>query len=150
MLRIVVVSDSHRNTQVLERIASLEKKSDLFLHCGDACDLPQNIKPFIAVKGNCDFLFDYPESLTLNVPPVGEIYLFHGIGGRSAIRRIINTQKPKILLFGHTHCQMAEVIDGCYVFNPGSVTFPRDGSRGSYLVIEANGPDDIKWEFKEI
>ena len=98
MLRIVVVSDSHRNTQVLERIASLEKKSDLFLHCGDACDLPQNIKPFISVKGNCDFLFDYPESLTLNVPPVGEIYLFHGIGGRSAIRRIINTQKPKILL----------------------------------------------------
>lgn len=41
-----------------------------------------------------------------------------------------------IVCFGHTHCSYFEKIDGVYLLNPGSTTFPRDGNPPSYAILD--------------
>lgn len=148
-MRLVVVSDSHRDTDVLKKIYDIEKNiPSMFIHCGDSCCFPIDIEPFISVRGNCDFLYPYPEELVLPTP-IGTIYIFHGVGGLHQIKRKIIEFNPSIILFGHTHVKTHYEIDGVHVFNPGSVSLPRDGE-ASYLIIEGTNKSDLKWEFKEI
>ena len=146
-MRIVVVSDSHRNTETLNQIYQKEKENtNLFLHCGDSCDFPQNIEPFISVKGNCDFLFDYPNERLLKLS-IGSLYIFHGVGGLYQIKTIIRKIKPDVICYGHTHIHSYQMIDGCHVFNPGSVSLPRDATTGTYLVLEGTNKEDLTWHF---
>ena len=46
----------------------------------------------------------------------------------------------KAVLFGHTHQAAYEEVDGIYLVNPGSLSRPRDGSSGSYAIINTE-PD---------
>ena len=150
LVRLVIVSDSHRDDEVLEKIYQKEQaKTSMFLHCGDSCSTPFNIKPFISVRGNCDYLYPFPDKLVFNLP-IGKIYICHGTSGRSDIRKAIKEEQPDIILCGHTHIHSHELIDGCHVFNPGSVSNPRDGSNGTYLIIEGTSKENIKWEFVNI
>ncbi len=41
-----------------------------------------------------------------------------------------------IILFGHTHVGMEKNVRGITLFNPGSITLPRDGKGPSYGVLE--------------
>lgn len=41
-----------------------------------------------------------------------------------------------IIAHGHTHIPVAEYQDEIFIFNPSSVTFPRDGHAASYGVYE--------------
>ena len=41
-------------------------------------------------------------------------------------------------LFGHTHVAVNAEENGIRIFNPGSPTYPRDGSDGSYGIITAD------------
>ena len=40
-------------------------------------------------------------------------------------------------LYGHTHRYFNEKIDGVWVINPGSVTYPRDGQAG-FVIYDTN------------
>ena len=54
---------------------------------------------------------------------------------------IIDEAKKKgadIVLFGHTHLQYTDYIDGLYVMNPGSV-----GMFGQYGVIDITDKGDV-------
>ena len=149
-MRIVVVSDSHGHTKILNEIYEKEKaKTQLFIHCGDCCDIKTNVKDYLVVRGNCDFLADYPEFLELTLP-IGKIYCFHGLGGLGMIKRIIKEKHPDIILYGHTHQRNKMMIENTLVLNPGSVTYPRDFLAPSYLVIEGTSKDNIKIEFIEL
>lgn len=148
-MRLVVVSDSHRNDEILKTIYEAEKNIPaMFIHCGDSCSFPSDIEPFVSVRGNCDFMYPYPEELIFPTP-LGTIYVFHGMGGLHQIKRKIQELNPSIVLFGHTHCKTYYELNGVHVFNPGSCSLPRDG-QASYLVIEGTNKSDLKWEFKEI
>ena len=41
-----------------------------------------------------------------------------------------------ILLHGHTHLKILEEREDFYYLNPGSVSIPKDGDMGSYMVYE--------------
>ena len=75
-MKIVVVSDSHRNNQVLTEILKREKDADLFLHAGDMEEEPRLLFPYICVKGNCDY-FNVD---TERIIPLGKhkLYISHG------------------------------------------------------------------------
>lgn len=86
----------------------------------------------IAVRGNCDsevdqMLLDFPMMVDyswLLLESGQRMFITHG-------HKYNKDNRPKlaegdILVSGHTHIPIAEKCNGFYVFNPGSVTFPRD------------------------
>ena len=68
-MKIVVVSDSHRNQNVLYRIVDMNKDADLFLHVGDSELTEDEISPFVSVKGNCDRDYRFKTSLEIDTDP---------------------------------------------------------------------------------
>lgn len=149
-MRIVVVSDSHGEFDVLRQILRKEEMfTDLFIHCGDSMVSPCDIRTYHVVKGNCDIFSDFPKHLNFDTP-LGKIYVMHGEMGLINMKRLVAQVKPDIIFYGHTHVNSYHNIDGCHCFNPGSVSRPRDGSQGTYLVVEGNSKNNIKWEFKSV
>ena len=54
-----------------------------------------------------------------------------------------------MIFFGHTHKPVAKYVDGVYLFNPGSLSYPRqEGRRPSYLVITLKDSGDVAFEIK--
>lgn len=47
----------------------------------------------------------------------------------------IKSTNYDVILFGHTHKHLAKKIGNTLLLNPGSLTKPRDETRGSYLII---------------
>ena len=149
---MLVVSDSHGNHEILRKILEKEgKDTQIFFHCGDSLANYEDMFPFATVRGNCDLFSRFQKHITMALP-IGNVYVTHGEIGFENLIRIINQLKPKphILLYGHTHIHRYEYINGCHCFNPGSVSLPRDGTEGTYLIVEGDSVDNIKWQFKSI
>ena len=64
--------------------------------------------------------------------------------------KYIESKECDIFLFGHTHKKFAKEIGNTYVFNPGSLTRPRDSSLGSYLILEIKDKNNITYKFKTV
>lgn len=103
--------------------------------------LNQHATQIIAVRGNCDSEVD---QLLLQFPMMADyawvmlesgqrIFVTHG--------HLYNqTQRPPLrsgdlLVHGHTHIPLAQPLEDIVVFNPGSVTFPRNGYPASFGVL---------------
>ncbi len=100
-MKIVVVSDSHRQQELLEEIV-ISTKADYYLHAGDSCLPAVLLEPFISVRGNCDF-YSYPLELVVNYSDV-KIFLHHG--HLYSIRQMVKKAQQndcKIVIYGHTH-----------------------------------------------
>jgi len=52
-------------------------------------------------------------------------------------------------LFGHTHVQYYEIIDGITLFNPGAIKYGRSGSKKGYGIINIDG-EKINYKHIEI
>ena len=147
-MKIVVVSDSHGNVDVLRDIALREGDADIFLHCGDSQVNEAYISPFVSVKGNCDYFMDYPPFRIVDTP-YGKIYVEHG---NRLFPMGVGTLKElgcSIYLQGHTHIKKLIKEEDIYFANPGSITKPRDGDLGSYLVIHLT-KDKVDFIFKTL
>ncbi|WP_455138298.1 phosphodiesterase [Thermophilibacter sp.] len=136
---------------------------DLLYH-GPRNDLPSDYAPrrviealnslaprVIAVRGNCEaevdqmvlgfpcmadhnVLYDEAADLTLFLTH-GHVY---GPGYHNSVDRWPALPERAALVYGHTHIKVSERSDahpGSWVFNPGSVGIPKDGS-ASYGVYE--------------
>lgn len=130
---------------------------DLLYH-GPRNDLPRDYAPkrvipllndlaaryeLTAVRGNCDaevdqMVLDFPlmaDSATL-VAPSGRTLFFthghvHGAGLHNSVDAVGAVPRGACLVYGHTHVkanQEAPAHPGLHVFNPGSVSIPKDGS----------------------
>ena len=54
-----------------------------------------------------------------------------------------------IVIFGHTHRPVARHEDGIYLFNPGSLSYPRqEGRRPSYLLLYTYEDGSLRYEIK--
>lgn len=148
-MKIVVVSDSHRDTEVLEKIVIDHKNADYFLHAGDS-GLPEVLlSPYITVKGNCD----YNKHERNRIIDVGEFKIFMTHGHLYTKKRLVRSGKSngcKIVIYGHTHITNYELIDDIILLNPGSVTRPRGREAPSYAIITFNSIEDIKIKFEVI
>ena len=147
-MKILVVSDTHRNYGVLEAVIRANPDADMLIHLGDGereIDDVNNVFPqfpMVYVGGNCDF----GTHKTVHVVQADghKILCCHGhtLGVRSGVELLVCAAIQNgcdIALYGHTHIYKTVDMDGVHVMNPGSPHEPRGGNPPSYGVIELNG-----------
>lgn len=152
-MKILVVSDTHRNYNVLEAIIRGNPDADMLIHLGDGESEFNDVSrvfpqfPMVYVGGNCDYGMHKPTHV---VHADGhKIFCCHGhtLGVRAGAELLVCAAIQNgcdIALYGHTHIHRTEVIDGVYVMNPGSPDCPRGGNKPSFGVIELNDNGQIK------
>lgn len=145
-MRILIVSDTHRNNrnyfEVLERLKPL----DLVIHCGDVeCSeyaLSESADcPVMMVSGNNDFFSELPRERVLNIEKY-KVWITHGHNygvsvGVNLIKQEARERGMDVVMFGHTHKPYLEIEEDLTTLNPGSLSYPRqDGRCPSYAIME--------------
>ncbi len=157
-MNILVISDTHGRIEKaaeIYRILSKDQPVSFIIHCGDHKEDADNLADelgtaVIGVEGNCDNC--YRNSFQITHTPSGQILIVHGhmqnVGfTRSGLFYLAEQYNCVAVCYGHTHMPAVEVANGITVLNPGSLTYPRDGSiNGScaLLVAEKNEPLQCK------
>ena len=126
---------------------------DLLYH-GPRNDLPREYAPkevipllnglgdrLLCVRGNCDSEVDqmmlrFPILADYALLEVNGLTLFATHGHRFGPDSLPELAGPYVLLSGHTHVPMCEARGEALCLNPGSVSIPKGGSVGSYVVLE--------------
>jgi len=106
--------------------------------------LNQYADQIIAVRGNCDsevdqMLLSFPmmESYSWVLMESGQrLFLTHGHLYNSDNRPVL--KRGDVIAHGHTHIPCAELKGKQYIYNPGSVTFPKGGYPASYGMLNGN------------
>ncbi len=144
-MNIGIISDTHGNYSVVEKVVSIAQKMDMWLHLGDCTPDAEYLQdlvnvPVYGVAGNCD----WPMSNTCYeriVEAEGHrIFMTHGhnYGVRYTqeyVMEAAESQGADIALYGHTH--IVDYRPGPpLLLNPGSASRPRDDSRGSFIIME--------------
>ncbi|CAE6952760.1 Phosphodiesterase YfcE [Vibrio sp. B1REV9] len=104
--------------------------------------LNQYSEHIISVRGNCDSEVD---QMLLNFPMMADyawlllesgqrMFLTHGHLYNSAKRPPLRS--GDIIAHGHTHVPVAEMQEEAVIFNPGSMTFPRNALPRSYGLLD--------------
>lgn len=151
-MKIIVVSDSHGDTYILNKIIEEYKDADLFIHCGDYCIPDYMMNAYRFVRGNCDWSSEAPIKIDID-SFFGKVHVEHGDSYEmiSNPEEYIKSLKVKIFLSGHTHVQQSKIIGNTYVFNPGSLTHPTRTNYGSFLIINIDEQTKkLIYEFKKV
>lgn len=144
-MRILVISDSHRNSKIIDKIISSQPLAEHVFFLGDNTDDIEDFiyiypeKCFHIVSGNCDFSSHFKSTDTV-ILENKKILFTHGhtLGVKYTVENILDKAKEEnchIALYGHTHCSNTLYEDGIWIVNPGSCSRPRDFSP-SYAVID--------------
>ena len=151
MTKIVVVSDSHGDNQILKDVASKHNDADVFLHLGDSETYESEIYPFITIKGNNDYLIN--DEVKVLAIAGDRFYLTHGhrnyLDDNNMVR-IAKKNECDFFLFGHTHRPYYKVIDNIYLINPGSLSYPRSSYGRTYGIIIIGDDKSIDYKLIEI
>ena len=145
-MKIVVISDTHGQTDLAEKIISAINNIDLCIHLGDyykdALYLSKKLEiEIVAIKGNCDSKEDVQEESVLHIEG-HKIFITHGheYNVKMDLNRLYYKAKSlncDIVLFGHTHKAIKIEHEYMLIINPGSLTKPR-GTGPTYTVLEIN------------
>ena len=157
-MRILVISDTHvpARTDALPRevTEALASGPDMVIHAGDLTSPAilehfEMAPHFKGVSGNMDppeVSGSLPRERVIEVQGL-RIGVLHGDGpGRGPdMAESLATwfDDADIVISGHTHRPHLVVLDGVYLFNPGSPTDPRGGSVPSIGWIEISGSDSF-------
>lgn len=136
-MKILVCSDNHKNYEVLEKILNDNPACDYYLHLGDSQMDSYDLRPFASVRGNVDDDYDLPIDKIIDISDRHSIYMCHGnaySGEPELIAKAAKANGCDIALFGHTHVFYQDIIDGVYIFNPGSCSRSKEGPN-SYAII---------------
>ncbi|MFC4409863.1 metallophosphoesterase [Chungangia koreensis] len=141
-MKILVMSDTHGDAQVIQHVRTLHSDVDAVFHCGDS-ELTSDhevLKGIHIVQGNCDWGEAFPEEKVIEVEG-SRIYITHG-----HLFNVKNTLMPlkyraeeknaDVVLFGHSHLLGAEMDNGVLFLNPGSLKQPRGRNEKSYAIIQ--------------
>jgi putative phosphoesterase len=157
MHKYLVVSDTHGHDDNFYKALDLEEPLDGIIHCGDfegsegKFALAANC-PVYFVAGNNDFFADLYRELTFELDG-HKAFLTHGHHylvsmDLENIRAEGESRGCDLIFFGHTHKPVAKKVGNAYLFNPGSLSYPRqEGRRPSYLILMIDGAD-VTFEVK--
>lgn len=154
-MKVIVVSDTHgRIDPFLDKIKDIEN-IDYLIHLGDMVNDANRIKkatglPMYVVRGNNDFLSENTPWKKLITFEQHKILLTHGHHERVnwGIDTLYYTAKEagaEMVLFGHTHVYLDEIIEGVRILNPGSAGYDRGGEYESFAILEISN-EEIKVE----
>ncbi|MBR1669076.1 MAG: metallophosphoesterase [Butyrivibrio sp.] len=158
MHKYLVVSDTHGHDDNFYRVLDIEEPLDGIIHCGDfegsegrfalAADCPVYF-----VSGNNDFFSSLNRELEFELDG-HRAFLTHGHNylvsmDLENIKAEGISRGADLIFFGHTHRPVARNSQGVWLFNPGSLSYPRqEGRRPSYLILCIGDDRDISPEIK--
>ena len=147
-MRILVISDTHgeldRFWKVFNKL-NKETPVQMIVHCGDYIEDAKEIRmrsgiPVVAVKGNCDGEYSQ-DGYSILETEAGDFLVAHGhmhdVG--FSLQKLYYTALDNNCigaLFGHTHRSAFVETGDLYMMNPGSLSQPRDGSGGTFGILE--------------
>ena len=121
-MRIIVMSDTHRDFFAIQELVQKHQDAEIFIHLGDgASEFSQIVTlypnhKFLNVRGNCDFGVEATLAGCFSCGIAKEV-------------------GANVVLFGHNHVPLCTYRDGIHLMNPGSLGMPR-GNNPSYGVID--------------
>ena len=158
MIKVLIVSDSHGNIDVLENVIEKENDCSYIFHLGDhhtdlfevSNDLSN--KCIAKVKGNCD----YENEKIDRCFELGGMKIFMTHGHYYGVKMTLNSlfykaqeEDANIALFGHTHNQLLEEFGDITLFNPGTIGMKIPGERtyGILKIDEETGEYSLKHKY---
>lgn len=150
-MKILIVSDTHRQINGFKKVIDKVAPIDLVVHCGDSEGTEESFAriagcPVEMVSGNNDFMSTLPREKEFMIGRY-KVWLTHGhkyfvtVEGMT-IRREAVARSIDILMYGHTHKPVVEIMPDLIAINPGSLNYPRqEGRRCSFIImdIDKNG-----------
>lgn len=145
-MEILVFSDSHGNTSNMITVIQRYPKIEYIIHLGDCgtdiVDIGQVYPIYIidGVHGNCDIKKMFPVEKVLQL--VGKRILIthgHNYGVKYSMTSILAKglqEKVDIILFGHTHEPLIDMMGGILLVNPGSITKPKNCLKSTFAILE--------------
>ncbi len=144
-MRILVISDTHGNVELLKKVINKEKDVNDIIFLGDGAKDIEMIKDknIIAVKGNNDIHCKFNNSEVKEINNK-KIFMTHGhiYHVKITLDKIIKEAakvNADIILYGHTHSAMNKYYNGVHIMNPGSLS----GYKPSYGYIDILDNGDI-------
>ena len=171
-MKLFFISDIHGSREDLAfALAKFEEeKADYIILLGDLLyhgprnPLPKDYSPkevaelinkyknnIIAVRGNCDsevdqMLIEFPIMADFSQILIDNQRFFLTHGHIYNSDNLPNISKGDILCHGHTHIPLAENHNDIIIFNPGSITFPKENNKKSYGIYFENTLKVISFE----
>ena len=153
-MKIGIISDTHGDMRTIDKAIPYLSKCDLIIHAGDYIEDAEYIYystdvKIKSVKGNCDsYNIDGQYELKFSVKNKN-FFVCHGHNhdvkmGINSLYKFAKDNKIDFIVFGHTHIPIYETIDNITFINPGSLTYPRDGSDRSFGILTLD--DNISYE----
>ncbi|MEA5002202.1 MAG: metallophosphoesterase [Christensenella sp.] len=142
-IHALVLSDTHGNAAAVRSVLAANPEADYIFHLGDnvrdARLIEENTRArVVSVKGNCDpgeAANDFEEVVLQGQ----KIILTHGhlLKVKFSYDRAFyyaQEREAKAILFGHTHRQYCEYVDGIWMVNPGSAG-DSPGGKAEYATL---------------
>jgi putative phosphoesterase len=147
-MRVLVISDTHGNTDRAFAAFSQSQLIDMIIHLGDGCADAELLRdaldvPVINVAGNCDHGSNVPREYIWECE--GRRFLLtHGDAyqvksGLARLRQRAGDVRADAVLFGHTHQAVSEDAAGLLLINPGTLSNASHYRSYAVLVIEPDG-----------
>ena len=154
-MKILIVSDTHRNNANYIKVVERTGPLDMVIHCGDvegselviskAVDCPVEM-----VQGNNDFFSELPKEKEFMVGEY-KVWLTHGHNyyiamNSEMIKREAREREADIVICGHTHKPVVDIGRDITLINPGSISYPRQENRKpSYIIMEIDGAGEAHY-----
>lgn len=160
-MKILILSDSHGNHDLVRKAIGQEAPIDMLIHAGDVeGDLEKILGKkrdyeIRAVAGNMDWSDKLEDDQCFSVGR-HVIYLAHGhrFGVHGGTRRLTERAKgigADIVIYGHTHVPDYGTENDVLVINPGSIAKPRqNGWQKTYAVMTIDESGKVDVEFKHL
>ncbi len=145
-MRILIVSDTHKEHGYLKKLLYSIGRIDLLIHLGDSEGYEEELAdlagcPLEIVSGNNDFFSDLEREKELKLGKY-KVLITHGhyyyvAMGIEDLKKEAAGRGMDIVMFGHTHRPLLDVSKGLVALNPGSISYPRqEGRKPSYALME--------------
>jgi putative phosphoesterase len=144
-MKIGIISDTHG--YLPPAVFKIFEKVDSILHAGDIgsndiIDELEMLAPVYAVSGNIDswpIVSQFSPTLVTEFNDL-TFYLIHHIISEKFVRYELFRKKikPHVLVYGHTHIPNVSLHNEILFINPGSVSKPRKGKKGSVILLDVS------------
>lgn len=142
-MKLLLFSDSHGNAKYLRAMQKrllAEGQPDAILFAGDGAHdtaLLSVACPVYSVRGNCDLTAIAPLEMVIPLGP-WRIYLSHGHLHRvkqtlDLLASAARAGDARIAVYGHTHRQGLDLVNGVYCLNPGAL----DKGQYAWLTLDS-------------
>lgn len=141
MKRILVLSDTHRDTSDILKTDRIAGPFDAAIHLGDCVEDARAVEEklkigCVSVRGNCDCDYTVPEEAIVEYEGV-KLLCLHGHRAHDMYLLQLKAEQAHCdaVLFGHTHTPVLKSAGHIHIINPGSLANPRYGSEAGFCVL---------------